>query len=58
MIVIITPKSAATTPMAAPNNPIATPKSAAQIANQIGNVITRMMIINTLVDEDWLLAVI
>ncbi len=58
MIVIITPTSAAITPMAAPNNPIATPKSAAQIANQIGNVITRMMIIKILVDEDWLRAVI
>ena len=58
MIVMITPKSAATTPMAAPNNPIATPKSAAQIANQIGNVMTRMIITKTLVDEDWLRAVI
>ena len=58
MIVMITPKSAAITPMAAPNNPIATPKSAAQIANQIGNVMMRMIINKTLVDEDWLRAVI
>ena len=45
-----TPKMAAIVPMAAPNKPMITPNKAAPIANQMGNVITRIIAINKVVE--------
>ncbi len=41
-------------PTAAPNNPTTTPINTAPTANHTGKVITNMIAINTLVEEDML----